>query len=451
MDSSSLLSQTYDEIVSNLCPHLCLQCLIRKELYVKIQQSMPRSLRQSLAMKWPFLPLDDTAPPLTHTSDIPTNSNTNSNTNNHPISSIPSTVTNSYNNTANNSLNVSPMNHEGKVFFGDSYHDSDQHHQQQQQQQHMPLSIEINLGYTSSLSHGYGSSSSFQPHIHNGTGNSNDNDIYSIVSGSTLSSLFSPGMKQEDRHLPILPYQKLTKSPLAKSSPLASHKLALLDEYESELLYQQQSSSEALQFFDFKRHEENDDDYSLNDSVSQLSVEDDHSLQLKDGMIITAKDGRYGGSLSLESQTTISTISIVNPLKKPKELTLLPYLLSKGHYEEVERMIRILLAKPAIDEGEGVLQLLKILSYQADMYKSMGLFPLAVAIYLDITDITASLLGITDYITKKAISLVCLCYHKMQKSSFSEQYMNALTNRILVKLKKDQRIQMIEQFHELNR
>jgi hypothetical protein len=114
-------------------------------------------------------------------------------------------------------------------------------------------------------------------------------------------------------------------------------------------------------------------------------------------------------------------------------------------------MIRILLAKPAIDEGEGIFLLLKILSLQADMYKTMGLFPLALSLYLDIADITASLLGFSEYVTFKAFGLVMLCYKKMGKSYQSDSYLKFITDKLATELKKNEKLIVIDKLNQLNK
>lgn len=65
------------------------------------------------------------------------------------------------------------------------------------------------------------------------------------------------------------------------------------------------------------------------------------------------------------------------------EMALLPFFITKGNFEEAERTVRIALGRQSVDEGPGLKMLLLLMSYQAEMYKAMGLWPLSLAIYLD--------------------------------------------------------------------
>ena len=68
---------------------------------------------------------------------------------------------------------------------------------------------------------------------------------------------------------------------------------------------------------------------------------------------------------------------------QPDELVMLPFLISKGNFEEAERMLRMAVGSQAVDEGVGLKRLLVLMGYQAEMYKLMGLWPLSIGIYLD--------------------------------------------------------------------
>ena len=82
------------------------------------------------------------------------------------------------------------------------------------------------------------------------------------------------------------------------------------------------------------------------------------------------------------------TFSEINPERmvkddQPDELVMLPFLISKGNFEEAERMLRMAVGSQAVDEGVGLKRLLVLMGYQAEMYKLMGLWPLSIGIYLD--------------------------------------------------------------------
>jgi hypothetical protein len=134
----------------------------------------------------------------------------------------------------------------------------------------------------------------------------------------------------------------------------------------------------------------------------------------------------------------------VDPAKKPKELALLPYLIAKGHYEEAERTLRIALGKRAVDEGEGLQVLIKLLTLQAEMYKSMGLWSLALAIYFDCVDMNASLMGFNDSATQASIVLLVSCLRKMQCVQLAGKYIKSLCRMVEQETMKSMKIEIIE-------
>lgn len=131
-------------------------------------------------------------------------------------------------------------------------------------------------------------------------------------------------------------------------------------------------------------------------------------------------------------------------MKKPKELALIPYLLAKGHFEEVERLVRIALGKRAVDEGEGLKLLVKLLALQAEMYKHMGVWCLALANYIDCVDLMGSLMGFDYPATLQAVDLVTSCMRKMQRPDLAAAYVTALCEEIETETMKSFRGEFVE-------
>lgn len=144
------------------------------------------------------------------------------------------------------------------------------------------------------------------------------------------------------------------------------------------------------------------------------------ALLLHNGKSAVPEDG------TKSTTTRASTVTAVDPTKKPKELALIPFLVAKGHYEEAERSLRIALGKHAVDEGEGLKILITLLKLQCEMYKSMGLWVLATSIYLDCIDLTASLMGFNDPDTYSCIVLLVSCLRKMQSVQLAGRYIKCL-------------------------
>ena len=152
-----------------------------------------------------------------------------------------------------------------------------------------------------------------------------------------------------------------------------------------------------------------------------------------------------GGSLSTGGPTSLSLVSIPSEFsgttaegrvpdktdkQRPAEVLLLPFLVSRGHFEEVERTVRVAISRSNVDEGEGMLTLLKILHVQADMYKMMGLWPLALAIYLDCVDLTAGIVGFDDPGTINATVCVSSCLRKMHMPADAKTFIQNFNFRL---------------------
>jgi hypothetical protein len=97
---------------------------------------------------------------------------------------------------------------------------------------------------------------------------------------------------------------------------------------------------------------------------------------------------------------------------------------------QVERTLRIVIGYQSIDEGQGLLLLLKVLHMQAEMYKQMGLWPLALGLYLDCADMYVGLMGIGDAGTIAAFGLVVSCLRKMQCNEQASEYLASLCGKL---------------------
>ena len=153
----------------------------------------------------------------------------------------------------------------------------------------------------------------------------------------------------------------------------------------------------------------------------------------KDAAAAAAPTLLYKGfaNLSISSVSTAST----DPAKDesifgPQELTLIPFLIVKGHFEEAERTVRIALNLRSVDEGDGLMLLLRALNMQADMYKLMGLWPLALGVYLDCADLMASLAGFDALTTIAALGNVTGCLRKMHCAPLAKRYIKTLCGRL---------------------
>ena len=86
----------------------------------------------------------------------------------------------------------------------------------------------------------------------------------------------------------------------------------------------------------------------------------------------------------------------------------------EGLFNEVERGSRMMLGLKSVDEGGGMLNLVKAYCMHAEMYKNMGLWVLALALYLDSMDTTILLWLPAD---TKLVSYIIQCLLKMRCTS----------------------------------
>jgi hypothetical protein len=72
----------------------------------------------------------------------------------------------------------------------------------------------------------------------------------------------------------------------------------------------------------------------------------------------------------------------------------------------------------------------EVLALQAEMYRLMGLWPLALALHLDVADLLAMELGHDDAITRAAVCRVMFCLQQMQREDVGRGYITTLTTRL---------------------
>lgn len=353
--SESTLPKSAKYVSAEFDKFICLQCLMRKELFEKITQSLPRSFRKTLTLKWPLVVMEK----------------------------LP--------------LPIAPVIEQASAEMHEPF--------PIQQQALSTLSNSIDMMRLNSPPR--------SPTLHPSSPQLPfTNPMGTIGTPLNLATNSTTIMTLEQLSNYMAPMESTFQS------PIASMKLKQLDFMES---------------------------MTLNTSPQKIVFDDDEvSLPSISGISLTSSQDASAASIP-------STISMVDPLKKPKEMALLPYLIAKGHFEEAERVVRITLGKQAVDEGEGMYLLLKILALQADMYKMMGLWPLAMAIYVDVTELTSSLLGLSDNVTFKALTLVSSCFRKMQKPKLADEYMKHCIDQLGYNLKKSAKDDMIERLQKLNR
>jgi hypothetical protein len=115
---------------------------------------------------------------------------------------------------------------------------------------------------------------------------------------------------------------------------------------------------------------------------------------------------------------------------QPSELPLLHVLLSNGNYEEVERVCRICVALEEYGGEEGVVYVVTLAVLQCEMYKMMGLWVLALAVYIDATDLLVSRLGFDDKLCISAFCNIDLLFRRLDMQGAGKLYISSLIARI---------------------
>ncbi|KAJ1417901.1 hypothetical protein B484DRAFT_400669, partial [Ochromonadaceae sp. CCMP2298] len=221
----------------------------------------------------------------------------------------------------------------------------------------------------------------------------------------------------------------------ASSSPTKSHRLQELDAQEAwERAHNPHFTASMLE-----------DDISTQGGESLLSA---LSGTARLPTLQSLDQGSLGTPMGTPLTVSLaSTVSALKPNKKPKEMALIPFLVAKGHFEEAERTLRIALGKQAVDEGEGLKLLVNMLCLQAEMYKSMGAWPLALAVLFDCVDLNATLMGF-DSSTLDLIGLLVSCLRKMQKVHMAGAYVKALCAYVEQETLKSIRFETVRQIKQ---
>jgi hypothetical protein len=275
-------------------------------------------------------------------------------------------------------------------------------------------------------------------------------DSVSAMSGtSSLSGLGGPYSPQQYHQLQPFQQQQRAMSPdLALLMPPVSLQTAQSHSPVKSLRLQELDAQEVWEKL---HHPQRQLHQQL--AVAAADADDSSSIQSTASAFSGVTDSVNNNHVGSDGMTRslASTATEVNPLKKPKELALLPFLIAKGHFEEAERTLRIALGKAAVDEGEGLKLLVSLLTLQAEMYKIMGLWPLALATYFDCVDLTASLMGFNDTATLGAIALLVSCMRKMQCVHLAGKYIKALCTMVEQQTLKAVRLEIVDKIKKADR
>ena len=226
-----------------------------------------------------------------------------------------------------------------------------------------------------------------------------------LISDNSSLGSFDDGSANSFSNIPSLQQEAFDSMRLR--SPVASKRLHNIDSYE-ELI-----NKSGQQLIDFQSS------FADGSSIGGTIVSSQASAP--SGFLLPNLDEDEDSQVSSMPATMIKKNKFVS-----KELTVVPFLICKGHFEEAERLIRAGMDNEIVNEGEGLGNLIKLLALQAELYKHMGLWPLALANYLDCVDLTASLLGFEDDATISMIELVTSTFRKMHCASNAKEYITAI-------------------------
>lgn len=387
---------------NQLIPFLCLSCLVRRRLYYSVLHAQPRALRRTLQTRWPLLTRDNH-----HYNHAFQDATVDEQMNAHPLSPMP---------------------------------------------RHFPPLIAMQ-----------------NPEHHASTAEAPDPqgspaDGVEETKGGHASAV-SASVSSPPRPLPSYP-----------ASPLRSETLRTVDDVLAGVTFERYSariSNDVNDVVNVKtvtgeglKDENVDEDEDAWSQVSALSQVSEHLraplLRSASRLQQTATQNNQATSTDTVSQTdlhtftslTLSTVSQVNPTKRPRELLLLPCLVAEGLDDDVERTARILLGKKAVDEGEGLAYLLETLGALCDSYHLAGLYLLALTIYLDLLTRTVALCGWFDRLSlDTGLTQVLLCYRRMnlvaQADTLVREIQQSLQSSLRSVVKKQDALQRVQRCYRL--
>ena len=168
--------------------------------------------------------------------------------------------------------------------------------------------------------------------------------------------------------------------------------------------------------------------------VAPIVVEEQNKANLfekKKKIYAGARKVLDASEVQVKSITLTDQYSAKDRLKiQPSEIPLLHVLLSNNNYEEVERVCRICLALEEYGGEAGVLYMVTLGILQSEMYKMLGLWVLALAVYVDVTDLLVSRLGFDDRLSIDAFCNIDLLFRRLDMSAAGKLYISTLVARI---------------------
>ncbi len=232
--------------------------------------------------------------------------------------------------------------------------------------------------------------------------------------------------------VPLTPLHEANNT-IDPSSPIHSKRLAEIDIRETA--------------FDLERNQQ---PFQLAIGMDEMSIDSTGSLTLPHMSLNINNEGKInsvtlgeGHNINLEQSidslpNSLSHLSIPSVFsndtadapddspssKIPGELSLIAFMVAKGQFEEADRAVRVAVSQKSINEGEGAIFLMYAMALQADMYKLMGLYPLALGTYLECFDLIISILGFNATQSTTAMQWVSSCLLKMRCPALSKEWMN---------------------------
>lgn len=496
--TESVSPQLSEEEEASMLLYLCMPCLIRRELFHSVLRTQPRAIRRTLHSRWPLLATHD--PQFNHMSQ---DEHVDERMNPHPIAPLPkqfpplglaasstvlqlatplrqpiSLATEASSSRTAPFVSVQPTEASSSLMITETAFKGGE---QEGPTDQVSSSISHASFLTSLLKSQSASVDKLQQETENVKNNVLVPDEVGIINHmddilfadeqsrrsenfslrewqqqpnqfeqSTATGNLSPGF-EGDSHVP--------------SSPIKSEILRELDAMLERHMHQQLSEwAENGQVNDAEDDVE-DDDVSQVSSLSQVSVSYEKNwmlsvlnnlsgtASLKDRLLAaTSSSSAISSHHSVGTSVTVSTISRVNPFKRPRELTLLPYYIAQGLFEDSERLIRILLGKPAIDEGEGHAFLVEVLLQAAESYKLCGLYVLSLSMYLDLLTRTIALTGWFDRLTSEVcLPSFLLCFRRMGLDAMAQSFMKEIMQDLHTSLRKNGRKELIKKLQQIQR
>ena len=171
------------------------------------------------------------------------------------------------------------------------------------------------------------------------------------------------------------------------------------------------------------------DSYNLQAILRKAEIDRKKEAGDEDSSIFTTST--MLSSVSMDTYTTKSSSADEDiSMYGPRELAMLPLLLSRRNFDEAERILRVCIVRREYAGEEGVLFVARLMQVQAEMYQMLGLPVLALGLFMDAADMIVSRLGFDSVESLQAFGAVESLLRRMGLQHAEETFSRSVKSRL---------------------